>query len=1012
MPDNTIEIIKDSNKIKYKGKEYYNLGKIESLKKNKIVHNLIYRAGQVMVVIDGDVKPRILSKSQISDINKNHKSLQVNKYGEVEFKGTFEKKMNQRYGSDWKNQFPVLYNHDIKKSEFEDIYFKNKNPFNSDVRNKALKEEAEIFRRSVSGYVNRVKDLVKDLKTTISKETTPQLKKEVSQNEKDNKKKSLFMNAVNNSIKENINTPKKPYNSFGNERKNFIATDKNTGQLTPKKSTGNQKIHNDLSIKGRAKKIANDSLNDIQRILKESIEAKEKKSSSNNSSGGGNTSTPSVGSQIASSVSGSNKTSPDQILNKEQLRFLVKQGMKYVESTGRSGHMNPSTNALGGYQFLPYYHWNDIVDWANKQPEYKNLGLRKFSDFSKKGKNTPADQKANYDIFLKNEGLQEAWMNHYVDSYYNQVKDLYLSHGKALGLRMDEVYAFIHHQGSGAGPAAIKAGKINYKSKDGTSGNVFLTRYNKGINDMLKIPTDKNGNYKGNKADADKAIYDTVNGISNESLADLNSKHFVGFRQGLTKDGKPVTVNPSDPIYSSPSKNTSISNETSKATNEENNEVDVDGKSGSESEVSPDLSYLDQNAPTNAPTQEAPIDKDAEFMSNWFSNTQTAEDMGGNNWGYDAKDYKDDVPVADLAKSLAGAIMGADMEGEDIPLLNIQVSDAYKGFASQMAEVSKRGLSVEEEADFNNKLTKAYSIGIDQLVRSSAGNRNIVLGNQGRLDEQYQQGLADMSLESSKRRMEGLQAYGEAMKYISDYDNRVAEENDRRRYDKATARISRGEDLTEAAWTAFGNSLNYWENNRPGSVNHMSQTMRLRNMFHYDSGLKNQDDPNQMYSLAWNRKLAEESVKNSASRNKYAQIYSQLNEEQRRAMNKYGTQTGMLDIDSAIMFGEYLLGNGDGLDYNEINQDPVDYFSRNVKPKNNIDPLNVDPFKSGADIINDENNVQVSSENPINWANVNQVYDYGKIETKDKNKDLFQEITEAGTNIFNNIFAKDNSRMA
>ena len=76
-----------------------------------------------------------------------------------------------------------------------------------------------------------------------------------------------------------------------------------------------------------------------------------------------------------------------------------------IESKGSYTAVNRDSFALGKYQFVPSWWWEKIKAFANTQ------GIE-LSGEPKKGKWLP-----DYQKFLDNPGLQEAWMRHYTESY-------------------------------------------------------------------------------------------------------------------------------------------------------------------------------------------------------------------------------------------------------------------------------------------------------------------------------------------------------------------------------------------------------------------------------------------------------------------------------------------------------------------------------------------------------------------------------------------------------------------
>ena len=209
---------------------------------------------------------------------------------------------------------------------------------------------------------------------------------------------------------------------------------------------------------------------------------------------------------------------PGGNLTKEQFLKFVRNGIKRVESDNRYNLINDKrqngnspTYALGAYQFVPSHHWNDIADFANSNPKFKHLRLKK--GLTHKTESAVKE----YQKFLSNPALQDAFMDHYAGSKYNKAKQLYNQYGQKYNLRIDEIYSMMHHQGDGGASEALKNGQVNYKSVDGTGGDAYQKKYNRGVNDAFGVPKDKKGNYVGTKSQRNEFLYDKASGKNSYS---------------------------------------------------------------------------------------------------------------------------------------------------------------------------------------------------------------------------------------------------------------------------------------------------------------------------------------------------------------------------------------------------------------------------------------------------------------------------------------------------------------
>jgi hypothetical protein len=153
-------------------------------------------------------------------------------------------------------------------------------------------------------------------------------------------------------------------------------------------------------------------------------------------------------------------------------------------SEGNYSSVNPTTKALGKYQIVPSYHWNDIVAFAKAKG--KELGPS-ISTSTRAGRK-------DYDAFLKDTQLQEDYMDHFVKdivivkqkagSNYNDSRDTEKNTAK---LDYAQIAA-ITHFGGGRAPGDVDDLGINTVPRDNkgnpTPGNLtfaeYLKRFNKG----------------------------------------------------------------------------------------------------------------------------------------------------------------------------------------------------------------------------------------------------------------------------------------------------------------------------------------------------------------------------------------------------------------------------------------------------------------------------------------------------------------------------------------------------
>ena len=374
------------------------------------------------------------------------------------------------------------------------------------------------------------------------------------------------------------------------------------------------------------------------------------------------------------------------------------------------------------------------------------------------------------------------------------------------------------------------------------------------------------------------------------------------------------------------------------------------------------------------------IDEENEGLDDNLNRIWDRLPTGGYDPGYNPDDYKHDLPITDVANSLAGIIIGDSMAKTDLPERNEQISQAYQSYFSEMAEISKRGMSIEDEAAAKAKIAESYQLGFIQLQKASGGNRNTVLGNLAALDSQKANSLMELAVNDSKMRFDGLKAYGEAAEYMSNFEAQKDIANNEREYQIAQEKRRNGGDLAAAAWQNLGESLVNYENNKPGSLNHMEQTLYLRNAFKYDPNLKDDGTGNTKYTKSWHDKTQRNLQDKNAQYEALQKRIPELGTDEQRLLSKYFKQTGFNDLDGGIKWIDYMVQNRGNQNFSLKDiSDPTLFYNENIKSKmlygseieNSISNLENNPFA----VIQSPMDLNVPSsdfydKNPNVWQNV------------------------------------------
>jgi len=133
------------------------------------------------------------------------------------------------------------------------------------------------------------------------------------------------------------------------------------------------------------------------------------------------------------------------------------------------------------------------------------------------------------------------------------------------------------------------------------------------------------------------------------------------------------------------------------------------------------------------------------------------EPLEKNTLSYDKNNYKKEIPFEPLM-GLAVALSGKSKMNTEIPLHNETINQGFLNYMADLNKISKTGLPPEVEAASKSKINEVYKLGIDNIVRASAGNRNLVLGNLGQLDAGKMQALTDLSLADYEAKNKAFQS--------------------------------------------------------------------------------------------------------------------------------------------------------------------------------------------------------------------------------------------------------------
>ena len=279
--------------------------------------------------------------------------------------------------------------------------------------------------------------------------------------------------------------------------------------------------------------------------------------------------------------------------------------------------------------------------------------------------------------------------------------------------------------------------------------------------------------------------------------------------------------------------------------------------------------------------------------------------------------YKDTFPYAEVLGNAVGAITGIGMAKEKIPMRDEQVSDAFRNYAAELSKLSQIGLRPEDEAYAKRMLAESYQGSIEAMVQASGGNRNLVLGNMGRIDSQKQKGLMEIALADGAAKTEALHKYGEAMQYINEFDANRDIANNERKYLSAIKTKEAGAQLASASFSAMLDSIENYKANAPGSANHMYKSYMYKELMGFDPQIKDDRTGNIPYSYSWYKKQQEGIASKAKEFNAYREKFYALDSEKQMQVTKFMEKN--LNQKDYFGFIDYLSKNNPEGKYDESN---------------------------------------------------------------------------------------------
>ena len=292
-------------------------------------------------------------------------------------------------------------------------------------------------------------------------------------------------------------------------------------------------------------------------------------------------------------------------------------------------------------------------------------------------------------------------------------------------------------------------------------------------------------------------------------------------------------------------------------------------------------------------------------LSEYLNNEMELESPDDIN--YDQDNFKKQLPLDALAGAALGITGLAGMDN-DIPKRDEQISAGVTDYVAKLAELSKMGLPPEVEAEARNSIASGYQMGLKNIVEASAGNRNIVLGNQGSLDLANIMGQSNIAIEDFKAKNNALQQYGQGAMYINEFRANKDIANKQLEQEVAFQKNDSSGAVADAGFSSMINSLQNARENGPGSARHMLSSLVRQSAFGYDPEMKDDGTGKTKGTRSWYQTNVVDKVKGyNENLNYVKENYNMFDNQQKDFMNLVYGKTQ--DIDKLKTAAEYARGN-------------------------------------------------------------------------------------------------------
>lgn len=202
------------------------------------------------------------------------------------------------------------------------------------------------------------------------------------------------------------------------------------------------------------------------------------------------------------------------------------------------------------------------------------------------------------------------------------------------------------------------------------------------------------------------------------------------------------------------------------------------------------------------------------------------------------------------ASGIISAVIGAaalskamkPITQEDMPKL----SGAFLDYLEQTRKLSEQGFSPAEEAKARRDINTSYKLGVENLIKGTAGDRAKFLAMSGTLDANRSRALLDFAAKDAQMNRINLEGYGKVLTYSEDVNRENELQLRTERMEEQMANKQMSSDVAASAFKNLMDEIAYQKNNGPGSINHAIKTARLADLYGvYPDGTPiNGDNPN------------------------------------------------------------------------------------------------------------------------------------------------------------------------